>query len=725
MSILEKIAVGIKNRRSGNNLNFDCSTTANIGVVQPTMAKEMVPDETLHVSVASVCRLLALQNPTFGRMSLRHYHTFVPYNRLWRPFDAMLANKPFRADLGYGDGTLAYFNSTPYFWSDIIAVLVKMYSDVSVYYKSDWNNAIRPGAHIGDINFPSDLTQFIDTINNVVPLHSYFYDLKINSNLSLDAARYFNILPYSEGFGRGLGYNELGVINFGEYYLAYPQTSSSSAVMPNVTVNPSNFMQGNLRPSPAGTTVISKENADLIVQYGDFVYMFKYKPILKKVRQIFIGLGYQFNPFLPRDVVFNPFKLYAYYISMFELFNPKREINLQQTACYELTQLSDSYAINLDDDDYYVSLFRDFILKNLLPSTYYLPMDYFSASTHLAELEQNNFGVSTVLNSTNPPVTQQVMQQTTGGIPTPAGNVNNPLVIKLAQTLWKYSNKNTVIGRSVRDYLHVHFGITDVSDDNSSPLRIIGSSRVNLDIHPLLSMSDTVDGEKGSALGSLAGSGEGSSKSETFDFKADTFGVWLTLTVVVPESGMYQGYLRENRHIQRNDFFNRDFDALGYQVVERGEVSSDYTAKGDYFDPSTAIQYNTGFGLLPRYSEYKTSQNIVNGDLSLRGLRNSMSSFTLDRRFPTENLKPMSENSYDVISPSYVPRLVFDGFRAIDQADIVGDYNRIFTYMGNDFDHFIIHNVFNVRAVAPWKPLSSSFDTFDDDDDTSIKVHKA
>jgi hypothetical protein len=364
-------------------------------------------------------------------------------------------------------------------------------------------------------------------------------------------------------------------------------------------------------------------------------------------------------------------------------------------------------------------------------------MDYFSASTPTIEIEQNNTSISSfVSGGANSPYSQSTVQDTGGNppqVPVSGQFQVSPILLRLANTLFRFSNKNTVLGRNVRDYLHTHYGITDVAEDVSSPVYRIGSSRVNLDITPIMSTSDTKDGDKGSALGAFAGQGVGYKESETFDYTAHTFGVWLTLTVVVPESGFYQGYLRENRHIARNDFFTEAYDALGYQVTERGEVTSDYTAQGPMFSPAS-VEYTKGFGFMPRYSEYKTSQNIVNGDLSLRGLRNSMASFHLDRQFPTEKLSKRTQyNSAtgetkiitNVDNPAYLPTTVFDGFRAIDQTDIVGNYNRIFTYMGNDFDHFVIQNVFKVRAVAPWKPLSSSFDTFDDEDNSSIKVQKA
>ena len=748
MSIIDKIAIGLNTKRSGNNLPFDCSTTANIGVIQPTMCREMAAKESLHVKVNSLVRLLALQNPTFGRMSLRHYHTFVPYNKLWRPFDAMMSNQPFPFTLPDGERSERYYSSTPTMSNSFITTLVMAFSDKSVALTTDPGTPIYPGARIkyndSYQNVPIDASEFITWWNSfIIPLaeaSSFPFQ-----TYSLDPD---NLYAYEECGSKkhGLGYNDLGVFNLGNFY------STVIELADPLTFNKLSPDLGLLRIYNSENAVITQENADFIYKAGPFIYYFKYKPILKKLRQIFMGLGYGFSPALSAQIVHNPFKLMAYYASCFELFHPKREISFTQTALYyviENTLSPESFIPASQDGPDFSALqkaFSEFVFQDLPKMTYYLPMDYFSASVRsVVENNQNGETAKTVVSGSIGSLTQQnvrevsITSQQGQPLNTPAVDAGNPLAQRLALTLMRYVNKNTVIGRSIADYLRVHFGITDVLDELHTPVKRIGSSRININISDVMSTADTQlnpGSSAGSALGSYAGKGIGYGESETFDFTAETFGCWLTLSVIVPESGFYQGYLRENRHITRNDFFNEAYDALGYQVLERGEVSCDFTAASDItgeFNPARDFEVRRGFGFIPRYSEYKVGRNIVNGDLSLRSTQNSMASFTLDRRFPTERLDKSNRadanlnNEYflDIKMPSYVPTFVYDGFRAIDQTDLVGNYNRIFSYTGNDFDHFIIHNVFEVRAVAPWKPLSSSFDTFDDEDNTSIKVNKA
>ena len=299
----------------------------------------------------------------------------------------------------------------------------------------------------------------------------------------------------------------------------------------------------------------------------------------------------------------------------------------------------------------------------------------------------------------------------------------SPLTMRLAQKMLTWANKNTVLGRSVRQYLKVHFGVDDTNPIDDGSVYRIGSSRTNIQISDVMSTAESDQGY----LGEYGGKGIGFGDSEKFDFSTDKFGVWLTLTCVVPESGYYQGYLKENRHLNRYQFFNPEFDAMGYQVLERGEVMDDYNCDGTNWNPAVTYKRTGAFGLVPRYSEYKVGRNIVNGDLSLIGLYNSMAPYTLDRRISGGGYKNTAIDSDGNVSrviaePNFVPSVVYDAFRRIDPTDHLGQYNRIFNYGGNDLDHFIIHNVFDVSCSAPMKSLSESFDTISNDDDGTIDV---
>lgn len=731
-SIIPKIKVGRPDKREKLNLSFDNSTTANIGSIQPTMCREMVPNETLKVKTTSLVRLFSMPLPTFGRMSLRHYHAFVPYASLYEPFTAMLSGQHYTGEAD----TWIPTQVPAVLWSEVIVPLILAYSDISIAPIDDMYHPITLDVN-GDMSSPEWQAEFSRAAN------AASYILGGNSWFGLAYSGHVPERAFFGNLGRASinsadGY---GLINFGNTVCAMihdditDQTFGDKFKFRTLVQTDPNYesADGQLY-SASGNTVITPEGADLITQYGDYCVLFKFKPMLKRFRTILIGLGYQFSPY--NNEAFSYLKLLAYYKVWFELFRPNRELAFQDTNCYKLIKKSSN------DPNYMAyfvegNLFYDFLLDMVRDCYYYLPMDYFSMSVvkPQQQMSENTFNMLTYSSDGNDQYaslnTQRVSAE--GGIPfspnvvTGAAN-DNPLLVKMALRLLTFANKNTVVGRSIRNYLKVHYGVAEDAAFDSSGIVRIGSSRVNINISDIMS---TAENEQG-YLGEYGGRGIGYGENELFDFTAKEFGCWLTLTVVVPESGMYQGYMKENRHLNRYQFFMPEFDALGYQVLERGEVMDDYNcdlAEGyngiQRWSPSIDYVRTAAFGFVPRYSEYKVGRNIVNGDLSLVGLKNDMSPYTLERRLSGGQFTTGTGDGKNVFvrKPDFVPSVVYDGFRRIDPSDHIGQYNRIFNYGGNDLDHFVIHNLFYVEAFAPMKSLTSSFDTIENGESTIEVSH--
>ncbi len=734
MSVIPKISVGLASgKRQKLNLSFDNSTTSNIGCIQPTMCREMVPNAKFSVKVSSLVRLASMPLPTFGRMSLRHYHVFVPYQDVWEPFNAMMSGQHYSAG-----GSTWIPSSVPTFTVDSLLWLFTNYSDISIAATSDLGNPLQitidnVAKRDGKV-FEYGSGQTYETYADAVKA-AQAYDLEYVRNV-------WNLVRQGSGIFGGktqMLFSERPSVNsdptqpdgYGLLNLG-PMAARISGLNAGTDLTISyGGTSGNVLYS--GGTPITVEGADLISQVGSYSILFKFRPELKRLRTIFIGLGYSFSPYNNSEK-YSVLKLLAYYKAWYNLFSPRREQSFVDTVCYRLIKQHSTANLTIVENS---NLWKPFLINLLTDCYYYLPMDYFSMS--VLRPSQGNQDNTTILSSGasyvvsnsgagNDPVTDQVTAENTGnGLHVKYGAVHlstsgshlNPMTLKLAFQMLKWANKNTVLGRSVREYLKVHFGITDVDDHEADTVQVIGSSRTNIQISDVMSTAESEQGY----LGEYGGRGIGYGDSETFDYTAKNFGVWLTLTTIVPESGYYQGYMKENRHQTRFDFFNPEFDALGYQVLERGEVMNDYNCDGQSWNPTEDYKRLLAFGFVPRYSEYKVGRNIVNGDLSLAGLLPSMGPYTLDRRFAggmyyggtvDGNGTPATK----ILKPSYVPSIVHDSFRRIDPTDHLGQYNRIFNYGGNDLDHFIIHNLFDVKCYAPMKALSNSFDTVDDGEST-------
>lgn len=722
-SIIPKINIGKPRGRDKLDLSFDCSTTANMGHIQPIMCREMVPNETFKVKVNSLVRLASMPLPTFGRMSMRIHHCYVPYHDLWEPFDCMLSGQHY-SPVG---ATKFIPTAVPYFtMASITKHLIMNYSDITIC-KSE-SDYIGEPLTVTMTNVSNITKQTFDTVleaqqSDVAEINKAWTTIKTSSTVKFGTSGYS---PFLYGAG-SLADDDYGVLNLGNFIARVSYNST-------LEIGPGND-QGNVYPNNGGEA-LSVEGADLITRCydntGTYYLLFKFKPILKRFRTVMIGCGYQFSPY--NNVELSPLKLMAYYRAWFELFRPKREMSFTDTSLYDLIMLMRTKnGSGLDGQ----TEWQQFLFSMIRDCYYYLPMDYFSMATTSPQMQptESNFAIQTPLGGVgsdgheyknNAEVTlyngDSASTQSASDIRILNGNENNPLVMKMAMRLLTFANKNTVIGRSVRNWLKVHYGIT--SDYDSDGLYRIGSSRVNINVSDVMSTAESQDG----FLGEYAGRGIGYGDSEKFDYTAKEFGCWISLMVIVPESGYYQGYLAENRHLNRYQFFMPEFDALGHQVVERGEIMDDYSCDSLQWQPYSETNTNgfkrkAAFGFVPRYSEYKVGRNIVNGDFSLVGLINSMAPYTLDRRIsgglvmPGLTYNDGSVKGTAIMPPNFIPTVVYDNFRRIDPSDHLGQYNRIFNYTRNDIDHFLIHNVIEVTAIAPMKSLRSSFDTVQQGDD--------
>lgn len=715
MSFIPKINIGVSKKKERHNWNFDSSTTANIGQVQPTMCRELIPGESVNVKTKSFVRLAPVAVPTFGRMSLRNFHCFIPYMELWDRFDNMLSAQK----VAHVNGT-SYVPEMSYFQT-LSAKVIFNFSDFTIY--KPVSSLINENTSYEENYEMVDQTDWTDLsiINNIL------YDIYTNGIGSQSS-----FYPNDESFiYRDLGVNPDGS---GHFVTANKYASVNSVDMQVATTASSGYAELHDNNYGNGYVIepVTFEACDYSVKFTsqsqgtDLIILFRLKPIAKRFRALMLGLGYSFTPFIASGEQYSPFKLMAYFKAFFSLFAPIREQNFDGTKCAALMQyLHDSTNLNLDG----LQVWHEFI-EELLDCSYYLPVDYFSMATSTVQQSISDIDISlnspigllqdtfTLRNQSNSNTASYGSASGKAfGVPNSSVyNSLNPLFIKVAQRFLSYANKNTVIGRSVREYLKSHYGYVDDDVRKVNGVELVGTSRTEVQISEVLS---TASVPSGSELGDYAGRGTGYNDSDKFNYSTDKFGVYLVLSVLVPESGYNQGYLRENRQLDRYDFPIQDFDALGYQTLEVGEVMDAYTS--NISSNLDADSYNplSTFGFVPRYSHHKVARNIVNGDLSLPSLENSYDAYTFDRKFPThvDYAAPIVKRYAD-----FMPTVVYDGFRKIDTTDKFGNYNRIFNYTGVDRDHFIIHQVFDISLMSDLKSLSNSFDTYGAEDDTSTEV---
>lgn len=314
----------------------------------------------------------------------------------------------------------------------------------------------------------------------------------------------------------------------------------------------------------------------------------------------------------------------------------------------------------------------------------------------------------------------------------------NQAQLNIMKKMYHWVNKNTLIGGRIAEYMRVHFG-SDVLEDHKS--NFIGNSNINVNISDVMSNSDThTQTNDGRRLGEYGGKGVGFGSSNDLHFKADVFGYWITLATIVPDSTFFQGLDANLLHTTPQTFFTPTYDAVGFQVTPRacfvGDSSVESTLSGKDYDNHASVGY------IPRYTEYKVAQNVLNGDVTLRSTKNAMLPYTLDKYISDDEVTGKINASggyseyYLLPNRNSVPAASTE-WRYIGKYGWLSNFNRIFylneeTNVWEDYDYeedrnrtdnFVVHNIMNIKMLQPMLQVSDSFETESNDD--SITVQKA
>ena len=684
MSTIEKINIGVSKRRERNNLSQDTTTTMEVGYIQPTFCRELVQKTHVSIDCKSLVRLSPLSVPTFGRMSLRHYFSFVDYATLWTPFEALRTANNYT----YADGSV----QTPY--------AVPQFNIKQMY------------------DFVLDSSR----VTTQPKLAQSFY-----------CTLYKNGTRVTGPLGTELT-NLLGVsmpFNFPLYYLQISTAQRISSITSTIVTT----SQSGVVAETNNWVIITNKNADFsfnaVKGTDNYMFLCKYTNFGRRLRDQFIGCGYSFNPF--NTTMVTPLKLFALYKSWFDLFAVQRQINFNNTNCYKIMKmLSDTapYSYLAPNIFYgysglspvYETTFLDFVC-DLPDICYVLPPDYFSAS----DVNPNRGGIGTdpgsvsAIHSPNlisvTPADDVTVSAGTNRAPQLyVGNWNNAIPaqgIEMAQTMLRFSNKRSVIGRKVSELLALE-GVSDPHNLAHESVHHLGSCRIDVQISDVISQADT----SSASLGDFAGRGIGFKDSETFIYDTPSQGVLICMSCIVPTSGYFQGMLKENTDKERFDFFTEEFDALGYQSLAMYELISDNQFGGRTGNGSN-LGNNTGYlGLVPRYQHKRIGRNICNGDISLPSMQSVMLPYNLDRHFPTCVPVDGTDDDFVVVTD---PVVTAEAFRRVQADTGYGDYNRIFQYQAPDYDHFIVHVVFNVPIVSPLLSVGNAYDTFQEDDNKALE----
>lgn len=232
-------------------------------------------------------------------------------------------------------------------------------------------------------------------------------------------------------------------------------------------------------------------------------------------------------------------------------------------------------------------------------------------------------------------------------------------------------------GLDYSNQIAAHYGFK-VPESRRDVAQFIGGVDNTIVINEVMSTANSsIDGtsKTGSVVGQVFGKGIGTMSSGRIDFEAKEHGMIFCIYSISPQVDYdARQFDPFNRKFKREDYFQPEFENLGYQPL----IQSDVCFGGSALD---GVKFaNTILGYTPRYSEYKTSRDMLFNQFMTGG---SLNAWTTPRNNYTNKKAALS-----------VP-------------DLLIDPNVLYPIFGlkyngkSDTDQFLVNSYFDVKAVRP------------------------
>lgn len=668
------------NKRYSHNLDFDNNTTMDFGSVQPLLCQYLLPKSDVNLNYRQLIRLAPMPTPSFARIFAKNYARFVPMSDVVEYHEAFLSKKPYYSnDRSFIPGFL------PFTENRVLMYMLLLRSQWSVYLLVQ-NETTHYKVYDPGSNYDPDYTKLMQSFYSYVGLGS-------------SPAR---PLPQS------LFLHNLNAVSFEESDYIVPVYNNS------------------------GTSQLSQPDGFIVFRFSDAA---------KRLRKVLVGLGFGLSLDDSNRVSLAP--LLAFYKAYFDTFGLTRDKAFESTSCYNLIRHISNY-----DYDYGMSMFSaaapsqsplniqgvfdSFI--GTLSALFYTSSDNFLAAHRLDPMNHATLPISTnsFLEATGNASAHFALNNnhvTTPGVAlsNAVQGYNRPVIQQLTLDVLKrvsrFVSKDSVIGYRISDWVKVHFG-ADVVSSLFEESNFIHQSSTPVDISDVFSTSDTADiatKDKGEYLGAYAGKGIGFNKNG-FSFRAPSHGYLFVFSCVVPVIRDFVGSDPTLYSVTTDSLPVPEFDALGYELTQRAAVV------GDNFISSHNEFHDQSFGFIPRYSGYKFKKDVVNGDMYLGYFKRDLQPYYLDRipyNNSITNFNRDSQTSYHLtLNMGYAPG-ASTAWQTLNGNTAVGNFNRLFYDEGKPFDafgnsdKFIVQTVFSFKVRNFLKPISDSYDTFDESSDTS------
>lgn len=786
------------------NLKSVNETSFGIGEIQPLMVKEVNPDSNSVLTLNNIVRLAPMVAPTFGQLKLHHNMMFVGMSDLTDKFAALLANEP----VAFGGGVTRTPSELPHISKGVLSSFILSGSKATMYripsstddssdstvvnrwhymLNSSWVATDPISQIISPYNTPAD---FANTMNDFFGISNISDVYTLNTLWCADLAATDGATGHAYTAFRG--YNGAGV-NVGrvlgwshDFWLPSGNFSPWSFLCDDSSLSGvSGGAAAALRGSQYfnGVTMdledVTPDNADYTILWGAgvhrFYLCFRLSDFGKRLRKLLIAAGYGIDFNSTAQVSLMP--LFALYKAWFDSFGITLYQGWETTNCAKCLQNYDSdYLVDYDtlmtapeaspplaltvlQRQQFVAFMAD-----LADMWFTEEQDFVSAHIRSAVVSPND-GVASFFTPT-PNIGSQINiddaridNGEVGLVDVSASQshacinqvLHSQLDSEFLKRLYKVTNRNTIAGRRIAELLKAQ-GLGDYMKRCKS--RFIGHWACDINIFDVTATADsfnTADGSS-SVLGEYVGKGIGDDSSKKFKYSTGEYGFIIDLAAVVPETGWTNGEALSVRDYRKLDFYNPEYDGLGFEISPKSIITSDVTCSSRLGGVNQQSM-DQSFGFVPRYTKHKVARNVMNGDFSLRSTRSSFLPFSLDKyvavgdRISKQITIGSTSNPSDSISvyklltPSRTP-IASPIYRYLARYPWMGNLQRIFANIGRDKlandpysymdyatadgesvnawyllktdDNFIVQTVFLYDYYAPMLPIEESFETHED-----------
>lgn len=722
----------VRKERGPKNLSSLTVASTDIWKIQPIFCRETIPNDVWNISHRQLNICDALQVPSFVNVRTRNTMFYVPYSKLWQPFESLMGE----TSLTINAETKKY-QKTP-----ALSVGLLLYVFIEKGYVRSVNTEGVP-YDFRILNIDTGVyTKFVFTSAGR-RIWSILQGLGYKLSMFLECTGGYDVDDYLPSLG------EFTAPLLWDFLGDYTPTIFVDRSMLSIdTPLGTQRLYVRCAPDPYSLVPDNGECALPLLQDGKIV-QFRYGNSINPsfgstysaTRSGVNLIDWSHNDTPISNRTFSDFPdspsalpLFAYAKAYAENFVPSKygdKYNKLVSSIYNFTEYCDISRIEYDTNGHGtiigissdgLDLFYD--IFDMLCTVYYGD-DYFTSSPAKAMTTPDNVGqgvevvditldgssiedgtVVTVQSPTNGQTPKHQGKDHVGEVSDTPFNVTD-YIHNMLHLLTKNIQLKALSGSKLAQRLYSLYGMK--SQTYNFEAVVLNQNVSNIDVKSVTSVADTqgLTPDKGTALGQKGGQMNNFNDGR-MHFEFNEFGCLFLVNQIIPSYFYGQGLHREMMHRRRNDFYNDQFALAGYQNIARFELFNDDQL--GYYKKNSLLP-NGSYGLTSAYAEYANRKDTLIGDFSLLSRMLPLDCYHFNRFLFDQQLDMAEDKEIDELGNMPINDENFMKVVARRDVESVGNvtehqYDRIFTDTDSDDDHIAQFNEFDITAIRDGRSIN-------------------